>query len=250
MNKLMEKKPVLHAVIWIIIYILMMNIGDALSKQTGTSNSITSALLFAFSIVLVIYLKGNNHFETYGIKGITKKDVRQALLYVPLIMIVFIQCFAGIDDTLSMTEIVTLCLLMIGVGFVEELIFRGFLFQGIYAKSSVNKAILISGITFGIGHIVNLLRGYAFVETMSQIIVAIAIGIVLALLVALTKNIVPGILFHIVFNISGAITKQGSDLQLYLLVTILSISVLYAIYLSRFVHCKNKLQIGTNSSTL
>ena len=34
MNKSMEKKPVLHAVIWIMIYIMTVNIGGALSEST------------------------------------------------------------------------------------------------------------------------------------------------------------------------------------------------------------------------
>lgn len=250
MNKLMEKKPILHAVIWIIIYIVLVNIGDALSELTGVTNSVTSGVLIAFSIVLVLYLKGNNRFETYGIKGITKKDLRQTLFYAPLIMLALIQYSAGIDNKLSMTEIAISCLLMMGVGFIEELIFRGFLFQGIYEKSGANKAILISGITFGIGHVVNLLRGYSFTDQLIQIIVAITIGIVLALIVAITKNIVPGIIFHIAFNISGTITNDESNLEIYLMIAILGISIFYAIYLSRFLHNKMMSHNSRNASTL
>ena len=128
---------------------------------------------------------------------------------------------------------------MICVGSIEEIVFRGFLFKAIETKSGINWAIVISGITFGIGHIVNLFRGYGYAELMGQIIIAIAIGIVLALLVAITKNIVPGILFHIVFNISGAITKAGSY-EIYLMIAILSIALCYAFYLSRFLQRKNK----------
>lgn len=250
MNKLREKKPILHGIIWIIFYIVMVNIGDGLSELAGVSNLVTSGILIAFSIILVLYLKKNNWFEAYGMKGISKKDLRLTLFYVPLIMLAFIQFFAGIDNALSMTEIATSCLLMIGVGFIEELIFRGFLFQGIYVKSGENRAILISGITFGFGHIVNLLRGYALMEQMEQIIVAIAIGIALALLVAITKNIIPGILFHIIFNISGTITKADSNLQIYLIIAILSIAAFYAIYLFRFVHSKNKVTNSSNPSML
>ncbi|MDF2533822.1 MAG: Abortive infection protein [Clostridia bacterium] len=250
MNKLREKKPILHGVIWIIFYIVMVNIGDGLSELAGVPNLATSAILIIFSITLVLYLKKNNWFEAYGMKGITKKDLPMTLFYVPLIVLAFIQYFAGIDNTLSMMEIAASCLLMIGVGFIEELIFRGFLFQGIYAKSGENRAILISGITFGIGHIVNLLRGYSLTEQMGQIIVAIAIGIALALLVAITKNIVPGILFHIAFNISGTITKADSNLQIYLTIAILSISTFYAIYLFRSMHSKNKVASSNNPSML
>ena len=250
MNKLMEKRPILHAVIWIIIYIAMVNIGDALSELTGVANSVTSAVSIAFSIVLVLYLKKNNCFEGYGIKGITKKDLHKTLFYGPLIILAFIQYFAGLDNTLPVTELAASCLLMIGVGFIEELIFRGFLYQGIYKSSGLNKAILISGITFGVGHIVNLLRGYGFVDLIGQIIVAMAIGIALALLVAITKNIIPGILFHIVFNISGTITKAEGNLETYLMIVILSISIFYAIYLSRLLHSKKGLYNNRNVSAL
>ena len=44
--------------------------------------------------------------------------------------------------------------LVLCVGFLEELIFRGFHFLAI-AKDSVAQAIIISSVTFGIGYIVN-----------------------------------------------------------------------------------------------
>lgn len=239
MNKLMVEKPILHAVIWIVIYIAAVNVGDALSGSTGVA-CLTGLLLLALSVVLILYLKKNRRIAFYGIKKITKKDAQRTLFYIPLILLAFIQFSAGLNRTISYTDIAASCLLMIGIGFVEELIFRGFLFQGIYRKSGVNQAILISGITFGIGHIVNLFRGYASVELTEQIVVAIAIGIVLALLVAVTQNIIVGILFHIVFNISGSITNTESDMQIYLLIAILIVSVLYAVYLLRFMPRKRE----------
>lgn len=239
MKNLMITKPILHAVIWIIIYVVMVNISDALSELTeAPANMITGALLIALSIVLVLYLKKNNKFEAYGMKGIGQADFRKTLFYVPLILLAFMQYTVGINIALSLTEIAAACFLMIGVGFIEELVFRGFLFQGISAKSGVKRAILISGITFGIGHIVNLLRGYAYMEQMGQIVVAVGIGIALALLVAITKSIVPGILFHIVFNIGGAITKQDASQQVYMMIAIVIISVFYVIYLYRSVYSK------------
>lgn len=237
MNRLMERKPILHAVIWIMIYIVMVNVGDALSEQIGIFHIATSIILILFSVVLVLYIKKNNWIERYGIRGTTKKDLSKTLFYAPLIVLAFIQFFAGINPTLTTSEMAILCILMIGVGSIEEMVFRGFLFKAIETKSGINRAVVISGITFGIGHIVNLSRGYGYAELMGQITVAIAIGIVLALLVAITKNIVPGILFHIVFNISGAITKAGSY-EIYLMIAILSIALGYIFYLSRFMQGK------------
>lgn len=65
-------------------------------------------------------------------------------------------------------------------------------------------------------------------------------GIVLALLVAITKNIIPGILFHIVFNISGTVANARGGIQIYLLTAILAVSVCYALYLIRFVPGKGE----------
>lgn len=240
MKKLMETKPIVHALIWIIIYVVMVNIADALSEITGAAtNTITGAMLIVLSIVLVLYLKKNKKFNEYGMKGIKKGDFRRTLFYVPLLLLAFIQYIEGIDVSRSITDIASVCLLMIGVGFIEELIFRGFLFQGIFAKSGVNRAIMISGITFGFGHIVNLLRGYTYTEQMGQIVVAVGIGIVLALLVANTKSIVPGILFHIVFNIGGTITRQDASQQTYMIIALVVTSMLYAIYLYKSVHNKS-----------
>lgn len=248
MNKLVEKKPILHAVVWIMLYIMMVNIGDGLSEQLGVTNYVTSVFLIGLSVVLLHYLKKNNMFEKYGIMGIPKRDFSKSLFYVPLILLAFVQFSKGIDTTLSISAMGTFGILMICVGFIEELVFRGFLFQGIQRKSGLKKAILISGITFGMGHIVNLFRGYAYEDLIGQIIVAIAIGIMLALLTAITKNIVPGILFHIMFNISGSITKVGSSIEVYLMIAILIICILYILHLSKFLPPENETNEFKNTS--
>lgn len=234
MHKLIKSKPIMHAIIWIMIYILVVNIGDAISQQISFEHLITSLLLIVLSVILLLYLKKYNILGDYGIEIIRKHDLKITLFYIPLIVIGLIQFFAGIDKSLSFIDISLASLLMIGTGFLEEVIFRGFLFQGIYSKSGLNRAVVISGVTFGIGHIVNLLRGYQFSQVIGQIILAMAIGILLALLVAITENIVPGILFHIVFNIGGTITNQNSIFQGYLFIMIFSVALSYLIYLFYF----------------
>ncbi|MBD5536303.1 MAG: CPBP family intramembrane metalloprotease [Lachnospiraceae bacterium] len=44
------------------------------------------------------------------------------------------------------------------VGFIEEVIFRGFLFKAL-AENNVKSAVIISSVTFGLGHLVNLFNG-------------------------------------------------------------------------------------------
>jgi len=234
MNKLMEKNAVRHAVIWIVLYVLMVNVGEVLSEKVGTVSAVTSVFVILFSLLLLNYLKKNHWMKKFGLKKITKEDFEKTLLYLPLVFIALIQFANGIDSSISIETLFISCLLMIGVGFIEELIFRGFLMEAIWKKSGMIRAILISGIAFALGHIVNLFRGYGYVEQLTQILLAAGIGIVLALIVAITKNLVPGILFHIVFNISGTISNQ-SDTALvpYILISILVVCVGYSLYLMK-----------------
>lgn len=86
----------------------------------------------------------------------------------------------------------------------------------------MNRAIVISGVTFGIGHFVNLARGYTGEQQLLQIVVAVAIGLVLALLVALTGSIMPGVVFHILINISGDLTTMDLQQEFCVSTTVLS----------------------------
>ena len=90
---------------------------------------------------------------------------------------------------------------MICVGFLEEMIFRGFLFNAM-AKDGVKSAIIVSSITFGIGHIVNLINGSGaeLLPSLLQIIYAVAIGFAFVMIYCKTKSLVICILTHSIFN--------------------------------------------------
>lgn len=234
MNKLMEKNAIRHAIIWIAIYVVLVNIGGMISEGVGIVDSVTSVFVILFSFLLLKYLKENQWIEKFGLRKITKEDMQKTFLYLPLVLLLLFQFLDGIKSSITITELVVTCLMMIGVGFIEELIFRGFLMDAIWKKSGVSRAIFVSGIAFGFGHIVNLLRGYGYMEQITQILVAGAIGIVLALLVAITKNIVPGILFHIVFNIIGTFSNPSETKQVpYSLILILVVCIGYSLYLAK-----------------
>lgn len=234
MYKIMEEKPIKHAMIWIGLYVVAVNIGDILSEIVGRHNSVTSFLVIAFCAVLVLYLKKTGWFETDVMEKINSTEMKNALYFIPLVLLAFIQFIAGVDTSLEIIDVLLVVILMIGVGTIEELIFRGFLFQAICSGSKINRAIIISGATFGVGHIVNLLRGYSLAEQSWQIFIGIAVGIFLAELIVITKNILPGIIFHIILNTSGSVTLQDGPMGTYLAAATLVISVFYAIYLKKF----------------
>lgn len=88
---------------------------------------------------------------------------------------------------------------MINVGFIEEVIFRGFLFK-MMAKENVKRAMIVSALTFGIGHIVNLLNGAEFVSTIMQVCYAVCLGYLFVVIFYKSKFLIPCIVIHGVIN--------------------------------------------------
>lgn len=121
---------------------------------------------------------------------------------------------------------------MINVGFLEEIIFRGFLFQ-MMAKDNIKNAVVVTSITFGIGHIINLLNGADLIPTLIQICYAISTGFLFAIILIKTKSLLPCIITHSVVN-SLSIFAVTNIVTTYISPIILTIvPILYAIYLNK-----------------
>ena len=82
----------------------------------------------------------------------------------------------------------------------EELVFRGAIFGGMKKEGNVFKAVMASGLLFGLLHMNINQASYAFV-----------IGILLGFLVEATGSIFSSILFHVLINTSNAVMMIISD---------------------------------------
>ena len=208
MRKLQDTKPILHALIWVAIYIVAVNIGDNLGEVVQFPE-LTSIVLVVLSIVLIVYLRVGGRLAFYGIRSVQPDTLPLTLFYIPLFAIAFVQYAKGLESGLDLRAVAFAVLLVTAVGFVEELLFRGFLLQALRARRNLTYAIIISGVTFGIGHIVNLLRGWSLTDQAIQIVAAVLIGIALAYCAVLTESILPGVVFHALFNLSGTLTNHS-----------------------------------------
>ena len=222
MEKLFKKHETLFTILLIVIYVVtnsyvMQNFGIS-SYQSVIINTILSILL----IVIVILLKRVKYY------GITKpNDSKQFLYFIPLFIISLFNLRRGIHINNTASEIIFHILTMINVGFLEEMIFRGFLFK-MMEKDNVKSAIIVSSITFGIGHIVNLLNGADLIPTLLQVCYAIAIGYMLVMIFYKSKSIIPCIIFHGVFNsLSIFATGESSIISSIILITMCLVYTLY-----------------------
>ena len=117
----------------------------------------------------------------------------------------------GVSDRIGISKLVTMNLpvleslfyiiSMICVGFLEELIFRGFLFKAM-SKDNIKAAIIVSSITFGIGHILNLINGSGadMVSNLCQVCYATAVGFLCVIIFHRGKSLWPCILAHSAVN--------------------------------------------------
>lgn len=231
MRKLQARRPIWHAVAWIGIYVVAVNIGDAISDVIGQPNSGTTAVLLVLSVWLIFYLRRDGWLRYYGVRPVHRSNFNDTWFYIPLVLIAVMQYTKGLRDDVDLTAVLLIIALMICVGFLEELIFRGMLFRGIQRTSNLTRAVVISGVTFGIGHIVNLARGMTALDQITQIGFGVALGIVLALLFAVTETIIPLIVFHALLNISGNLTVSNPESELLMLAATTVVCAGYAAYL-------------------
>ena len=122
---------------------------------------------------------------------------------------------------------------MILVGFVEEMIFRGFLFRAMLSNNKTVVAIIVSAVTFGIGHIVNLFTGQAGFATVMQIIFAISWGFILTMVCYKSGSIIPCIIAHSMIDALSVVGGENEIVDWIYVVTTIIVAIVYSIYLGR-----------------
>lgn len=229
MNKLFEKHETLFCMLLIIIYIVVNSVCVQNFGYTSCVSFVVNTIFSACLVALVLSLKKSAYY------GFTKvQNLKQYFYFLPLALIISVNLWNGFNTKKPTSEIVFHILTMINIGFIEELIFRGFLFR-MMEKSSLNSAIIVSAITFGMGHIVNLLNGAELIPTLMQICYASAIGYLFVIIFHKSKSLVPCIITHCLVN-SLSIFNVENTLSLYIAPVFLTIIPLaYGIYIHRTV---------------
>ncbi len=230
MRRLYEKSELTFAIVWIIAYVVLFSIADSFSKSLGFEKIITAPVGVFFALFLFIWIKKNSLLEKYGLCSF-QGNWRSYLYFTPLLLIMTTNLWNGAAMNASAAEAMLHILSMLCVGMIEEVIFRGLLFKAI-CKSNVKRAILISSITFGIGHIVNLLNGADVLPTLLQICYAAAIGFLFTIIFYKGKSLLPCIITHGIINSLSVFSVQGSQVfNIVVSAALCVISVGYALWI-------------------
>ena len=198
MGKIYDKNELNFALMWIGLYVVLMSVGDSVSGTMGIAKIVTAPVCVALTLIIYFWISKNGLHEKYGLCsfGARAKDY---LYFVPLAVLASTNLWWGFQLNLTIGETALYVISMLCVGFLEEVIFRGFLFQAI-CKTNVKLAVIISSIIFGVGHIVNLLNGRDIPETLMQICYAVAVGFLFTILFYKGKSLWPCIVTHSAIN--------------------------------------------------
>ena len=235
LKNLYDKSKIWFAVLWIIAYCVLLSAGDALSAWIGIDKSVTLAIGILLSAILLMFLKKNGLFLDFGLCA-PKTSAKSMLYYIPILVMLTANLWYGVSLNCGALEIVLYILAMLCVGFLEEVIFRGLLFEAM-RKDSVKAAIIVSSVTFGIGHIINLINGSGaeLLPNLLQVVYATAAGFMFVMMYYKSKSLLVCIAAHGVFNALSVFADEANattEMRILTAVLLAVITGSYALYLA------------------
>lgn len=238
MKKFYNKNEILFTITFIIIYVVGGSIFGQITNDFTINTLISLLFYFILTTFLIIFIKNNNLINYYGLtKPIIKN--KKMLYYIPLLLIVSCNIWLGIHFNLNFIDTIFYILMMFFVGILEELIFRGFLFKAM-EKDNLISAIIVSSVTFGIGHIVNLFNGSGanLIQSICQVCYAIAIGFLFVIIFYKTKSIIPCIIAHFIMNALSAFSNPVMNeptINIIISIILIIIPLLYMFYIIKHI---------------
>ena len=210
MYRLYEKNELNFSLAWIIAYVVLLSVADNFSASLGVKKIITAPVSIAFALLIFGFIKKHDLSKQYGLCSLMG-GLKNYLYFIPLVLMISVNLWNGVTMNVAALETVLFILSMLCVGFLEEVIFLGFLFKAM-CKDNVKLAIFISSITFGLGHIVNLLNGRELIPTLLQICYATAIGFLFTIIFYKGKSLLPCIIAHSTLNSLSIFAVQRTQM--------------------------------------
>lgn len=209
MKKLYEKSELSFAIMWIVIYCAAESLAYPLSERIGIESSAAAIINVILTAFLFIWVWKNGWMKRYGLCK-ASLPAKKFLWYIPLAVIVSHNLWNGAVLNRPVADTICYVVNMLCVGFLEEMLIRGFLFRAI-AKDGVKSAIVISSVSFGLGHLLNLVNGsgMGIGDNLYQVVYAIAIGFLFAILLVRGGSLWPCVAAHSGINVASAFANAA-----------------------------------------
>lgn len=229
MKKLYEKNELLFAILWIIAYCV---ISIPIRGELGDESPVMLAALAVIAAGLVAFIKRNGLEEKYGLTH-WRGSAKEYLYFIPMLILMTGNLWGGVALAYDGMAQVFAVLSMLLVGLIEELIFRGLLFRALLKRDPVPVAITISAVTFGVGHLVNLLAGQGGLESLIQVFFAVAWGYLFTLVFYKSGSLWACIVVHGMVDVFSKFAAAGSSSEYVYVGATIVVAAAYCFYLSR-----------------
>jgi len=190
------------------------------------------AALAVIAAGILAFILGSGLRETYGLVP-WKGSARDYLFFLPLLFLMTGNLWGGVSAAYDGAAQLFAVFSMLLIGVIEELIFRGFLFRALLKRDPTPVAITISAVTFGIGHIVNLLAGQGGMESLLQVLFAIAWGYLFTLVFYTSGSLLVCIAVHGLVDVFSKFAAPENPMEVFYVAATILVSLLYCLYLSR-----------------
>lgn len=225
--RLHNKNGLAFSLIMIGAYIVLFSFSDHISEILGVYKSVTAVTGLLAAALLLLWVLKHGLGKKYGLVPV-KPIWKENLCFLPLVLLAAANFLGGIELKYSFLQTAAFIVSMLAVGILEEIIFRGFLFKALLSKNE-KMAIIISSVTFGFGHVINLLNGAELFETVLQICYASAAGFLFTVIFYKTGSIIPCIAAHCAVNALSAFAGEYN--QTLSAIVLIAVSLAYAIFL-------------------
>ena len=218
MRKLYETKPILFAVLWIVLYCAVM----APIRGRFGDDSVQMLLgLTAISTGLLLFIRANTLQGELGLDRWIRNG-KKILWLIPIWILSTGNLWSGLGLKYTGINAVMATLSFLLVGFVEETVFRGFLFNGMRKTGSLTVAIIVSAVTFGMGHLINL-----------QIVFAVAWGFLLTFAYLKSGSLLACILIHGIIDAASVFSRDNVVGDTVFMIATIVVAIVYCLYLSK-----------------
>ena len=236
MTKLYQKDPLFFALACICVYVCTFSASESVSARLGAPFLFTVPAGVVLCLVLGGWIRRQGLAKFLGLCRF-RGTAGQYLCFLPLMVPAGCNLWHGVQWNFPPLDTFIYILSMLLAGFLEEVLFRGLLFKAI-AKDNIKSAIVISSVTFGVGHIINLFNGSGMdlVDNLCQIVFAIAVGFLLVTIFYRGGSLLPCIIVHAAINTLSTFandTNLTAEMHLLHLVVLIAVTVVYTLILTR-----------------
>ena len=213
MKKLYQNNEIAFALVWIGVYVAVMNVAlqfcggfDDLAGKTVLQLLVPVACILILAAACTLWILRAGLSEKYGFCRF-KGSMKSFLWFLPLVLMSCINLKNGLALSAPLAVSLLMAVNLAVGGYVEEIIFRGFLFRGM-AKENLSSAIIVSAVTFGAGHLVNIFNTSDIFGVLLQVCYAIAIGFLYTVIAYKGGSIRPCIASHMFVNATSVFAPE------------------------------------------